>query len=492
MAIRAALEFVPHPAMQLRPSQMQVAFAEMLALPSFEVERRVGQELADNPALERVEAAGCGFCGGRAVNCPVCGVHSSRLASRASRHSGSGGLGAAATLPAEESPYDVLLRDLLTQLPSAEKPLAEIVVGSLDARGYLDGTPDDLACRSRVPACRIQRIIDALRELGHPGMAASSLRESLLLQLDSLDRHSIGTAPRNGGTGAVLARWIVAGYLEALAAGRFSAIAQALDVTVDEVREARAFIQRELTPSPADLVAGECWARPQRVPALPDILIIERCDQPGHYLVELAEAVRCAVRVDPAWRAAAGSAVTHPEHGSVRVLVRRADGFLAKLEGRWRTLQRIGAHLVERQRGFIQDGPSAMRTLTRAEVARALSLCESTVSRAVAGKYALLPDGKIVPLADFFDCSLRVRTELRTIVAEETHPLSDGELTALLRQRGCHVARRTVAKYRDRLGILPASLRQPSLPGRPELPGRSEMPGRPELPGRPGAKKTSP
>jgi len=92
-------------------------------------------------------------------------------------------------------------------------------------------------------------------------------------------------------------------------------------------------------------------------------------------------------------------------------------------------------------------------------VARVLGLSESTVSRAVAGKFAPLPTGRVLPLADFFDCSLQVRTELATIITSEERPLSDSELAGLLRRRGYDVARRTVAKYRERLGILPAGLR---------------------------------
>jgi RNA polymerase sigma-54 factor len=204
----------------------------------------------------------------------------------------------------------------------------------------------------------------------------------------------------------------------------------------DDVREARAFIQRELSRFPAERVGAEPWATPRRVPALPDLVIVERGDEPGRYVVELAEAIRCAVRVDPAWRTAAEAASTDPDGDSVRALVRRADGFLAKLERRWRTLRLIGGYLADRQRGFIQNGPSSMVSLTRAETARALGLSEPMVSRAVAGKFAMLPAGKVMPLADFFDCSLRARAELARIIADEERPLSDSELACVLRRRG--------------------------------------------------------
>src|SRR5262249_12336182 len=126
---------------------------------------------------------------------------------------------------------------------------------------------------------------------------------------------------------------------------------------------------------------------------------------------------------------------------------------------RWNTLRQVGACLVERQRGFIRHGPPSMIGLTRAEVPRALGLSESTVSRAVAGKFALLPTGRVLPLADFFDCPLRAMSELATIITSEERALSGSDLAGLLRRCGYDVAWRTVGKFRDRLGILPAGLR---------------------------------
>jgi RNA polymerase sigma-54 factor len=92
-------------------------------------------------------------------------------------------------------------------------------------------------------------------------------------------------------------------------------------------------------------------------------------------------------------------------------------------------------------------------------VAQALELHESTISRAVAGKSAALPDGRIVPLAKFFDRSLSVRDRVRLLVEAETRPLTDDQISERLAQQGLQVARRTVAKYRKMLGILPANIR---------------------------------
>jgi RNA polymerase sigma-54 factor len=97
--------------------------------------------------------------------------------------------------------------------------------------------------------------------------------------------------------------------------------------------------------------------------------------------------------------------------------------------------------------------------LTRAQIAKQLELHESTISRAVAGKTVALPDGRIVPLAKFFDRSLSVRDRVRQLVEAENRPMTDDEIAVALARDGVRIARRTVAKYRNMLGILPANLR---------------------------------
>jgi RNA polymerase sigma-54 factor len=119
----------------------------------------------------------------------------------------------------------------------------------------------------------------------------------------------------------------------------------------------------------------------------------------------------------------------------------------------------VAGYAVEHQQAFLVGGPAALRPLTRAEVAAALGMHESTVSRAVADKYALLPDGTMVPLSRFFGVGGGVDGELRRLLASADGPISDQRLAERLREAGFPIARRTVAKHRARLGLAAAALR---------------------------------
>jgi RNA polymerase sigma-54 factor len=159
------------------------------------------------------------------------------------------------------------------------------------------------------------------------------------------------------------------------------------------------------------------------------------------------------VTVDPLYRRLA------PRDPAVRRDVDRATAFVLRLDERRATLRRVATATASRQRAFLRHGAAALRPLTRADIAAELGLHDSTVSRAVAGKHVQLPSGRVMPFAGFFEAAAPVRDALARLVAAESRPLSDGELATALRRDGHPVARRTVAKYRGQLGILPHALR---------------------------------
>ena len=129
--------------------------------------------------------------------------------------------------------------------------------------------------------------------------------------------------------------------------------------------------------------------------------------------------------------------------------------FIDCIKKRWHTLKRVVAFVVDYQNEFLDKGIRYLLPLTRAEVASRLNLDEGTVSRTTANKYALLPNGRLIPISDFFDGSLAIKDILHELIVSEDPKkrLSDDELARLMKARGFPIARRTVTKYREEMGI---------------------------------------
>jgi RNA polymerase sigma-54 factor len=140
--------------------------------------------------------------------------------------------------------------------------------------------------------------------------------------------------------------------------------------------------------------------------------------------------------------------------------VSRAKMFIANINQRRQTMQKITDFLVEHQADFLRHGVRHLKPLTRAMLAEKTNIHESTVSRATASKYVMVPSGEVIPFSNFFTASLSVKDIIKDMIEHEERPLTDQEIADQLKERyGYTVARRTVAKYRDQLDILPSSLR---------------------------------
>lgn len=434
------------PRLDLRASPALVASVELLALPLPDLEQLVERELAGNPALERVDAPACPGCG-TLVDLPGCAVCGDRPA----RRSGAGPADGAEPWPAAaqpESATEALLAEAAPLLASGDRWLAAYVLADLDGRGFLDRPAGAMAAALGVDVGRVERVIRAIRAVGPAGICAADVTDCLLRQLEPFEAR--GQAPR-------LLRAMLAGHLGDLARGRIGAVAAALGADRDEVLAARDFLRRHLRP----------WAMlPEPplapVPAPPDLVVRELPGDSGRLEVEVVETGRLAVRLDPAWAHLAEqgpSPLPAAEHRRVREQVAGARALLGGLARRRSTLARVAGHAAERQLPRLRRGPAAHVPLTRAAVAEALGLHESTVSRAVAGKRLRLPDGRVLALAELFGAARSAHDSLRAVVAAEDRPLSDGELTRALRARGHDLSRRTVAKYRAQLGIPAHALR---------------------------------
>jgi RNA polymerase sigma-54 factor len=189
----------------------------------------------------------------------------------------------------------------------------------------------------------------------------------------------------------------------------------------------------------------------------PDVII--RRGETG-FEVELIEEERYNIKV--AGQSSTHSSITekHPSYSEYLPYTHsqkeRAKFFIECIRRRWMTLKRVIEMVVSCQSLFLEKGlPRYLQPLTRAEIAARLHLDESTVSRTIANKYVLLPNGRLMPLANFFDSSLGIKDILRELIQAENpqHRLSDEELARLLTARGISLARRTITKYREEMGI---------------------------------------
>jgi RNA polymerase sigma-54 factor len=194
---------------------------------------------------------------------------------------------------------------------------------------------------------------------------------------------------------------------------------------------------------------------------LPDVIVTRTVDG---FEVEVVESKRFALRINSMYRTlstslGSGSALSAEEREHIRQYVHRAKLFIANISQRRQTLSKITWAIVEHQQEFLSRGIRYLRPLSRAAIATDLGIHESTVSRATAAKHVMLPDGEIIPYSHFFTPSLSVKDVMKEVIEREPGSLTDAEIAERLADRGIHIARRTVAKYRAQLDILPSRLR---------------------------------
>jgi RNA polymerase sigma-54 factor len=342
-----------------------------------------------------------------------------------------------------------LLIDLRASLPEHDYAIATFLVESLDERGLLAETPEQIAATLKIDLGRVFVVLRQLQEIGPPGIAAHDVRECLLAQLGALAAQ---------GMSMPYAYEIVRDHLDDMGAHRYTAIARKFGISTDDVKAVRAFVQQHCWPYPTS--AGHSGAAHMQHSRYrqPDVAIVK---QARSFAVEVLQSSRRALRLNPLYEDLARQArhLDSADRSHVQDYIARARTFLNNLQRRESTLRRISEVIVDYQHEFLQHGVRHLVPLTRAEVAAHVGVHESTVSRATADKTVLLPDGSLLPFADFFTAARPVQDVLRELIASETNPLSDAALADLLKEQGHSIARRTVAKYREQMQILPSTLR---------------------------------
>ncbi len=337
-------------------------------------------------------------------------------------------------------------------LDTVAREIGELIIGSLDDRGYLITSPAELAESTGYGISQIKRVLQVVQQFDPPGIAAADLRECLLLQLQSMGRQRR------------LEYRIVDKYLDLLAAHKFKDMARRLDVPVEKVQAAAQFIAT-LHPRPGDLYNDN------RSPVVVPEVVVRR-DENG-YVVELLDEYLPKLRISPRYERLLRDEHTAPDVKKyIAERIRSANYMIGSIGQRQSTLQRIAQEIVNIQTPFFDEGLSGLRPLTMARIAGKVGVHETTISRAVSGKYARTPRG-VLELKYFFTTGIKmkggadvsnkyIQDRIAELVNNEDprHPLSDQELVGCLQSSGYHVSRRTVNKYRTILKIPPSHLRR--------------------------------
>ena len=353
----------------------------------------------------------------------------------------------------------------LSNFTREEETVAFLVIGNLDDDGYfkmpaVEGESDDAAPRD--PLVRVafeagvgvefaESVLHRVQALDPIGVAARDLRECLLLQV----RHI------NADTPEIVA--IIERHLRHLESKNYGAIAKDLKIPIEEVVKAVKVISR-LEPKPGRAFSGE---EPQYI--TPDVYVTKLGDK---YVVVLNDDGLSKLRISGMYRAALKNGQAGAAKEYIQDKLRSAVWLIRSIHQRQRTIFKVTESIVKFQRDFLDKGIAYLKPLILRDVAEDIGMHESTVSRVTTNKYVHTPQG-IYELKFFFNSAINktggdeiaseaVKNHIKQIVASEDpkHPHSDQKIVEILKGQGIEIARRTVAKYREVLGILPSSKRK--------------------------------
>lgn len=444
----------------------------LLYMTSTELLQEIDLELSKNPALEVIDERRCPMCGRKLPPtgpCPICCRPKSDnpeetiiFVSPRDDFYSYNGTKSSYSSDFPEDPYSCVNLDLPTyvmqqaapDLAVDEREIAAMILSNLDDEGFLDINIRDICRFHHTTPDKVLSILKKIQRCDPVGVASRDIKEALLVQVDYL-AESISVPE--------FVRRAIAEEFELLSKHQYNEVAKKLGATTQKIQTVSHFISENLNPFPARANWGTVRHPNQNTPDVfhqPDILIYYLNHKPGNPLViEIITPSRGTLRINPLFKKALKQQVGEKQE-EWKKDIDKASLLIKCIQQRSNTMRQLMEKIVAIQKSFIIQGDMYLEPLTRAEIAEALEVHESTISRAVANKTVQLPNKKIIPLATFFDRSLAVRAILRNIIENEKRALNDTEIKNRLENQGIKVARRTVAKYRSMEGILPAHLRK--------------------------------
>jgi RNA polymerase sigma-54 factor len=341
----------------------------------------------------------------------------------------------------------------LTFFDAADRDIAERIIGNINEDGYLAQTPEEISQATGAPLDRVQGVRRTIQFFDPVGCGSIDLKECLLVQMDHLQIRDEA------------ARAIISQHLALLERSDFVQLAKVLGIPLSDVR-CRIEIIKRLDPAP-----GRKYSEDRPAYVIPDIFVTK---EGTDYKVSLSDEGVPRLRINAYYRQLLAKALKeNPEaYRFLKDKMKKALWFLRSLDQRDQTIYKVAAAVVERQRDFLDRGLEGLKPLTLMEIAQEIGVHESTVGRVVANKYLLTPRGTF-SLKYFFHKSLlgdsgeeistlRIKERIRQLVEGEdrANPLSDMEIEEILARENFRVARRTVAKYRQQLGLTPSHIRK--------------------------------
>jgi len=327
-----------------------------------------------------------------------------------------------------------------------------IIIGDMDNNGYFTGNTAEIAQELEVPEASVKAVLDTIKKFEPTGVGAADITECLLLQIEM-------EYPEEEQL-----KILVREHWDDLIKGRIPQIARAMGIKPERVEELKGIISR-LDPWP-----GREYSSAPPAYITPEVMVEQVEDD---FIVVLTADAMPSIAINDAYiKEVRSKKISKEERTYIRENLDSARWLVRNIERRQETIRKTAQAIMDAQREFLEKGVEYMKPLTLEEIANKVGLHESTISRTVNGKYIQTPQG-LFELKYFFSSGLRsddgenqsstaICAQIKKIIDEEDKhkPLSDQKITDLLKQQGSNVARRTIAKYREEMGILPAKMRR--------------------------------